>query len=102
MQEELYLPVDVSYESMEERIGGIAYVNDNNLFYILIDDTLYAINLISREVMTEVSGLAQGTYAVSKGRNMIAYSEIIRNMIRTVSAFQYAGWHGLYHSCRCG
>lgn len=59
MQEELYLPVDVSYESMEERIGGIAYVNDNNLFYILIDDTLYAINLISREVMTEVSGLAQ-------------------------------------------
>ena len=25
--------------------------------------------------MTEVSGLAQGTYAVSKGRNMIAYSE---------------------------
>lgn len=75
VQEELYLPVDVSYESMEERIGGIAYVNDNNLFYILIDDTLYAINLISREVMTEVSGLAQGTYAVSKGRNMIAYSE---------------------------
>ena len=32
VQEELYLPVDVSYESMEERIGGIAYVNDNNLF----------------------------------------------------------------------
>ena len=75
VQEELYLTVDVSYESMEERIGGIAYVNDNNFFYILIDDTLYAINLISREVMTEVSGLAQGTYAVSKGRNMIAYSE---------------------------
>lgn len=48
VQEELYLPVDVSYESMEERIGGIAYVNDNNLFYILIDDTLYAINLISQ------------------------------------------------------
>lgn len=73
--EELYLPVDVSYENMQERIGGIAYVNDSNLFYILIDDTLYAINLISREVMTEVSGLTQGTYAVSKGRNIIAYSE---------------------------
>lgn len=72
--EQLYLPVNVPYENMEEKIGGIAYVNDNNLFYILIDDTLYAINLISREVMTEVSGLAPGTYAVSKDRNAIAYS----------------------------
>lgn len=72
--EELYLPVNIPYEKMEEKIGGIAYVNENNLFYILIDDTLYAINLISREVMTEVTGLTEGTYAVSKDKNVIAYS----------------------------
>ena len=40
----------------------------------MIDDTLYAINLISREVMTEVTGLTNGAYAVSKNRNVIAYS----------------------------
>ena len=74
VKEELYLPVDIPYESMSEKIGQIAYVNENNLFYILIDDTLYAINLISREVMTEVTGLTKGAYAVSKDRNVIAYS----------------------------
>lgn len=72
--EELYIPVNLPFESMKEKIGGIAYVNSNHLFYILLDDTLYAINLISREVMTEVTGLTEGSYAVSKDRNVIAYS----------------------------
>ena len=74
VNEELYLPVNIPYEDMSEKIGQIAYVSENNLFYILIDDTLYAINLISREVMTEVTGLTDGAYAVSKERNIIAYS----------------------------
>lgn len=72
--EELYIPVNISYEKIEEKIGGIAYVNENHLFYILIDDTLYAINLMSHEVMTEVTGLTERSYAVSKDKNVIAYS----------------------------
>jgi hypothetical protein len=73
--EEIYIPMpDMSYSEMQDKVGGIAYVNDNSLFYILVDDTLYAINLISKEVMVEVSGLADGCYAVSSDADTIAYS----------------------------
>jgi hypothetical protein len=73
--EEIYIPMpDMSYSQMKDKVGGIAYVNDNSLFYILIDDTLYAINLLSKEVMTEVSDLSDGCYAVSDDADTIAYS----------------------------
>lgn len=31
-----------------------------------MDDTLYSIDIVSKEVMTVVSGLVDGTYAVSE------------------------------------
>ena len=55
-------------------VGRIAYLADENTFYILMDDTLYSIDIVSKEVMTVVSGLVDGTYAVSENGDAIAYS----------------------------
>lgn len=74
VEELLYIPMDVPYEVLSVKMGEVAYVSENNSFYILIDGTLYSIELSSKEVMTEVSGLTEGTYAVSENGRMIAYS----------------------------
>lgn len=74
VEELLYIPVNVPYEILRENVGEVAYVSKNNAFYILIDGTLYSIELTSREVMTEVTGLAQGSYAVADDGRSIAYS----------------------------
>lgn len=72
--ERIYIPVNVPYEILSENVGGVAYLANDNEFYILIDDTLYSIDLVSKEVMTEVSGLENGTFAVSEDGKAIAYS----------------------------
>ena len=59
---------------LSQNIGNIAYLADENTFYILMDDSLYCIDLISKEVMTVVSDLVDGTYAVSEDGSSIAYS----------------------------
>lgn len=74
VEELLYIPVNVPYELLRENVGDVAYVSHNNAFYVLIDGTLYSIELSSKEVMTEVSGLTEGTYAVSENGRIIAYS----------------------------
>lgn len=74
VEELLYIPVNVPYEVLSVKVGEVAYVSENNSFYILIDGTLYSIELNSKEVMTEISGLTEGTYAVSENGRSIAYS----------------------------
>lgn len=72
--EKLFLPVLVPYEILEDNVGDVAYLSENNNFYILMDDTLYSIDLISKEVMVEIDGLVDGTYASSENGSSIAYS----------------------------
>ncbi len=72
--ERVYIPINKPYSAMSDTAGSIAYVNDKGTFYIMIDDTLYAINLTNMEVMVEVSNLKDRTYAVSKNGRSIAYS----------------------------
>lgn len=72
--ERLYIPVNMPYELLLENVGDVAYVTSDNVFYILIDGTLYAIELSSKEVMTAVNGLLKGSYDVSANGQMIAYS----------------------------
>lgn len=74
VEEFLYIPVDVPFELLCENVGKIAYINGDNVFSVLIDDTLYSIDLKSKEVMTEISGLVDGTYQVSDNGRSIAYS----------------------------
>ena len=74
VEERLYIPVDIPYDILSQNIGNIAYLADENTFYILMDDSLYCIDLISKEVMTVVSDLVDGTYAVSEDGSSIAYS----------------------------
>lgn len=74
VEEKLYIPLDMPYERIEENVGDIAYVNSENSFFITINDTLYAIELNSKEVMTEVVGLTAGTYKTSEDGRIIAYS----------------------------
>lgn len=55
-------------------MGEVAYIGANGAFYILLDDSLYSIDLTSKEKMTEISGLTDETYAVSENGTAIAYS----------------------------
>ena len=71
--EVIYIPLDTSYTMLSENTAGIAYVSDNK-FYVLLDDTLYSIDITSLEIMEEVTNLVEGTYAVSSDGSTICYS----------------------------
>lgn len=74
VHERMYFPVSVPYDELQENVGEVAYISDKNVFYFLIDGTLYSIDLTSKEIMVEISGLTDETYAVSEDGTSIAYS----------------------------
>lgn len=71
--ERLFIPFDMPYEFILENVGQVCYVNGDK-FYVLIDETLFSVDLISKEIMTEVDNLKEGTYVVSEAGDAIAYS----------------------------
>ena len=71
--ERLFIPLAVPYNILSENVGGVAYVSSDK-FYILIDDTLFSVDLDSKELMIEIDNLKDGTYAVSYNGDAIAYS----------------------------
>lgn len=71
--EKLFIPLAVPYNILSENAGGVAYVSSDK-FYILVDETLYSVDLDSKELMVEIDGLKDGTYAVSDNGDAIAYS----------------------------
>ena len=68
----LYVPVNVPYDELKENVGQVGYISENNIFYFLLDNSLYSIDLTSKEVMVEISGLSDETYAISADGKSIA------------------------------
>lgn len=71
--ENLFVPVDVPYEILRQNIGELFYVNEYNVCYFILGDTLYSVDLTSMEYMEEAKNLTDGMYAVSDDKSMIAY-----------------------------
>ncbi len=73
VQERLFIPLDVPYEIVSQSYGRLAYVNDYNMFYCLLGDTLYSVDLESMEYRAEAENLNDDNCAVSGDGKIIAY-----------------------------
>ncbi len=74
-EEELFIPSNKSYEVLKAEWGDIFYVSDGNVFYMLAGDSLYSINLYTRESKKVLDNLEGGCYAVSETGRYIAWQE---------------------------
>lgn len=72
-EEELFLPVDTSYQIMKSDLGELAYRNNQKAFFIVAGKDLYKIQMDSLEVSKEKENLVKDTYVVSDGGRYFAY-----------------------------
>lgn len=74
-EEELFFPVNTSYQVMKEDLGELAYQNNQNEFYIIAGKNLYQIQMDTLEVAVKKKNLTTGSYVVSKSGRYIAYTK---------------------------
>lgn len=73
IEEEVFIPYDKSAELLQMNLEQLSYVNNTNHLFLLLDGTLYDVNLIEKSYMEIVSGLVSGCYQVSKSNRMIVW-----------------------------
>lgn len=74
-EEMVFIPSGKSYEIMKSELGQLMYVNEVGELFLMVDGTVYGIDLntlATRELVTDVSDDA---FAVSESNRYIAWSE---------------------------
>lgn len=75
INEEMFIPVNTSYEFLENHMGILSYVTTDNLLYLLMENDLYEVDIEKKEYSVAREDLKQGCYVVSKSQENIAWME---------------------------
>lgn len=72
-EEILYLPSSQSYEVMKSDLGQLLYVNEGGMFFIMVDGTVYSINLNTLETKELITDIEKEGFAISKSNRLFAW-----------------------------
>lgn len=74
-RELFYVPTRKSYQFLKEDMGTLSYVNSAQQLYLLLDHSIYAIDLAGNEFMVIAQGLPDEGYVISESSKMLAWQE---------------------------
>lgn len=72
-EETLFISSKQSYEVMKSDLGQLMYVNEGGVFFIMLGDAVYSINLATLEVEELITGLEKEEFAVSESNRLFAW-----------------------------
>lgn len=73
VEEEIYIPYKKSWQVLEADVEQLAYVSRANQFYIMLDRTIYAINLSEKTYEILASNLFDGSYQISESNARLVW-----------------------------
>lgn len=74
-EELLWIPMNQSYQMMEEVVDQLMYVNSENKFYIMMEGVIWKIDLKTKEVETIAEGKGNFWFKVSGDNSIVAWVE---------------------------
>lgn len=75
LEEVFYLDYNKSYELLQEEIGKFSYVTENDLFYLMMNHKIYAIDFQGNESVVLVDQIKDDSLVISADSSAIAWQE---------------------------
>lgn len=73
VEEEAFIESTRSAEILTSYIDELAYVSNSNIFYCMLDQNIYEIDLIDKESKSVVDDIGAGQYKISDSKRVIAW-----------------------------
>ncbi|MBE5957420.1 MAG: hypothetical protein E7254_00955 [Lachnospiraceae bacterium] len=73
IEELTFIKNDTPKKILAAQVEELCYINDD-VVYVKMNNGIYYVNIKTKETGTLVEGLAEGTYAINKSKNVIAYN----------------------------
>lgn len=74
-EETLFIASDQSYEVIKADLGELMYVNEGGIFFLMLGESVYGINLSTLEITEVIANLKEGEYAISESNRLFAWIE---------------------------
>ncbi|WP_029502909.1 hypothetical protein [Lachnoclostridium phytofermentans] len=75
IEEQIYIPINTTYNILKEEIGSLCYRNDFDVFYLHIFDTIYSYNLTTKVLKTIATNVPKKNLYFSLSNTFIVYKE---------------------------
>lgn len=75
IEEQMYIPINATYEVLKEEIGDFAYRNDYDVIYFSIYNTIYSYNLSSKLLKVVAENVDRDQFVFSRENKFIAYQD---------------------------
>ena len=75
VKEIFFIPSDKPFSMMEAEVSMLSYIGTNELLYFVFDNSIYAIDFNGMEPVRIVTGLKEGSFAISADHSRIAWQE---------------------------
>lgn len=79
-EEQVFIASDKSYQMLKAELGQLMYVNEAGELFLMMNGTVYGVELGTRNVREVVNNLQEGAYAVSNSGRYIAWCEAKKGM----------------------
>ncbi|NTV77968.1 MAG: hypothetical protein HGA25_02190, partial [Clostridiales bacterium] len=75
VEEEVYISYQKGASLLMSQIERLSYVSKNNILYVMLDGTIYSVNLVEKTYEVIVTNLLEESYKISDTNEMIAWQE---------------------------
>lgn len=79
VEERIFIPSADPYEILKQDLSRLTYINSTNTLFFMLDQTLYQVELVSREYIVIASGLKEGKYVISKDGSHFAWVDTTKS-----------------------
>jgi len=73
VEERVFIPSDEPYEILKLDPGRLSYINSSDTLFFMLNQTVYQVELVSREYIMVASGLEEGKYAIDDDGSNFAW-----------------------------
>ena len=73
VEELVFIESNKSAEVITSYVDKLAYVSSNDIFYVMLDQNIYEVDLVDKTSKAVVEDIGSGTYKISKSKNVIAW-----------------------------
>lgn len=73
VEEEVFIPINKSYEVLQAELGQLMYVNEQKILYLMLNNNVYKIDMNSFTVDIMLESETDDCYAVSKSGRYLAW-----------------------------
>lgn len=73
VEEEVFIPTNKSYQVLQAELGQLTYANEQKILYLMLNNSVYKVDMNSFTVSTMVESDTDACYAVSKSGRFLAW-----------------------------